>query len=152
MEIIRLPTDSITPSKKNAKKHDEAQIEKLVASIQEFGFVNPIIVHGKKHEVVCGNGRLEAAKRVGMTSIPCVDVSHLDDEAKRAFALAENQTNLMTGFNMKLLNEELDTITKAFDMISFGFENIGKVPENTLTSDEDLVECPKCGFKYKEDK
>lgn len=151
MEIVRLPIDSITPSKRNAKKHDKAQIDKLVRSIEEFGFVNPIIIYGEKHKVVCGHGRLEAAKKAGMTSIPCVDVSHLTDAKRRAFSLAENQTNLMTGFDLKLLNEELGAISKAFDMVSFGFENIGKVKSN-LVSDEDLVECPKCGFRYKEQK
>lgn len=119
-------------------------------SIKEFGFVNPVLVHGEKHKLVCGHGRVEAAKKLGLTEVPCIDVSHLDDAGRRAFALAENNITLMTGFSMEKLEKELDKLSKAFDFGSFGFDMKEELPVSNLKLDAPKIECPQCKFKFTE--
>lgn len=121
MEIIRLKINDITPYEKNAKIHTEAQIEQIKKSIQEFGMNDPIAVWGDKNTIVEGHGRLEALKQLGYTEIDCIRLDHLTDEERKAYTLAHNKINMNTGFDIDLLDEELDSI-EDIDMEVFGFD------------------------------
>lgn len=121
MEIIRLKINDITPYEKNAKIHTEAQIEQIKKSIQEFGMNDPIAVWGKSNTIVEGHGRLEALKQLGYTEVDCIRLDHLTDEERKAYTLAHNKINMNTGFDIDLLDEELDSI-EDIDMSDFGFE------------------------------
>lgn len=121
MEIIKLKTNDITPYEKNAKIHTEAQIEQIKKSIQEFGMNDPIAVWGKSNTIVEGHGRLEALKQLGYTEVDCIRLDHLTDEERKAYTLAHNKINMNTGFDIDLLDEELDSI-EDIDMSDFGFE------------------------------
>lgn len=120
MEIIRLKINDITPYEKNAKIHTEAQIEQIKKSIQEFGMNDPIAVWGDKNTIVEGHGRLEALKQLGYTEVDCIRLDHLTDEERKAYTLAHNKINMNTGFDIDLLDEELDSI-EDIDMSEFGF-------------------------------
>lgn len=121
MEIIKLKINDITPYEKNAKIHTEAQIEQIKKSIQEFGMNDPIAVWGEKNTIVEGHGRLEALKQLGYTEVDCIRLDHLTDEERKAYTLAHNKINMNTGFDIDLLDEELDSI-EDIDMEDFGFE------------------------------
>lgn len=121
MEIIRLKINDITPYEKNAKIHTEAQIEQIKKSIQEFGMNDPIAVWGGNNTIVEGHGRLEALKQLGYTEVDCIRLDHLTDEERKAYTLAHNKINMNTGFDIDLLDEELDSI-EDIDMEDFGFE------------------------------
>ncbi len=120
MEIIRLKINDITPYEKNAKIHTEAQIEQIKKSIQEFGMNDPISVWGENNTIVEGHGRLEALKQLGYTEVDCIRLDHLTDEERKAYTLAHNKINMNTGFDIDLLDEELDSI-EDIDMSDFGF-------------------------------
>ena len=82
----------ITPYAKNAKKHPKEQVEHIANSIKEFGFQQPLVVD-KNNVLVIGHGRLLAAKKLKMQTVPVVCAEDLTDEQIAALRLADNKTN-----------------------------------------------------------
>ena len=160
MEIIKLKIDDITPYEKNAKIHTEAQIEQIKKSIQEFGMNDPIAVWGDKNTIVEGHGRLEALKQLGYTEVDCIRLDHLTDEERKAYTLAHNKINMNTGFDIDLLDEELDSI-EDIDMSDFGFldneevnldEFFTEAEESKKEEKEtDTITCPYCHKQFTKD-
>lgn len=152
MEIIRLKINDITPYEKNAKIHTEAQIEQIKKSIQEFGMNDPIAVWGKNNTIVEGHGRLEALKQLGYTEVDCIRLDHLTDEERKAYTLAHNKINMNTGFDIDLLDEELDSI-EDIDMSDFGFteqdidwDNVEDLSDDSYEEPQhEMWKCPQCG-------
>ena len=152
-----LPIDTLIPYANNARTHSDDQIKMIQASLREFGFVNPVLIDANRG-IIAGHGRIEAAKREGMTEVPCVFVEHLTDAQKRAYILADNRLAELAGWNIELLQMELLDLEANFDMADFGFEiaePTGILPEAIdLQSDGDDVKnvkqyhCPKCGFVF----
>lgn len=100
--------DEIRPYKQNAKLHPEAQIQEIIASIKEVGFKDPI---GVWHdEIVEGHGRYEAAKRLGLETVPIIRLDDLTDEQRRAYMIIHNKTTMDSGFNMAMLAKEIAEI------------------------------------------
>ena len=128
VKVEQVPLASLKAYDGNAKKHDNANIEAIANSIEEFGFRNPIIAWHNEDgvpEIVAGHGRAAAAKRLRIETVPVVFVDDLSDAQRRMLTLADNQTTLMTGWDEKQLAEELDALSDAFDVDDFGFEPIG---------------------------
>ena len=128
VKVEQVPLSSLKAYDGNAKKHDNANIEAIANSIEEFGFRNPIIAWHNEDgvpEIVAGHGRAAAAKRLRIETVPVVFVDDLSDAQRRMLTLADNQTTLMTGWDEKQLAEELDALSDAFDVDDFGFEPIG---------------------------
>ena len=106
----------------NARTHNKRQIEKLVKSIKEFNFINPIIVD-KNNEIIAGHGRLEAAKLMGMDTVPTLLVEHLSEAQIRAYRLADNRLALDSEWDEDILRAELEAIKDLdFDLDFIGFE------------------------------
>lgn len=109
------------PYARNARKHSKAQIQQIAASIQRFGFTNPVLV-GDDDEIIAGHGRVEAAKKLGLTSVPTLRLSHLSPEERRAYILADNKLALNAGWDSELLAIELQALVDLdFDMAVTGF-------------------------------
>ena len=125
LHIEYLPISAIKPYEKNARKHRDADVNAIVASIKEFGFDDPIGVWGDKNIIVEGHGRLMAAKKLGMESVPVIHLDHLTDEQRRAYALAHNKTAENSKWDDKLLPEELLSIFD-INMTAFGFDLVEK--------------------------
>ena len=83
MNIIMKSLGEITPYKKNAKKHDETQINNVAESIKQYGFVQPIVID-KDGVIVIGHCRALAAKKLGLKEVPCVCVDDLTPEQVNA--------------------------------------------------------------------
>lgn len=157
MEIIKLKIDDITPYEKNAKIHTEEQIEQIKKSIQEFGMNDPIAVWGKNNTIVEGHGRLEALKQLGYTEVDCIRLDHLTDEERKAYTLAHNKINMNTGFDIDLLDEELDSI-EDIDMSEFGFLDNEEVNLDDFFTEaeeskkeekeKDTITCPYCHKQF----
>ena len=153
LQIKYWDIDKISQYKKNARKHSEENIEAIVASIEEFGFNDPIALwHG---EIVEGHGRIIAAQRLGIDKIPVIILDHLTDEQRKAYALVHNKTTDLSGWNFDLLSSELKDIAD-IDMSQFGFEEDDI--QESLDLDEEttkekldqhkICHCPKCGFSF----
>src|SRR5689334_18738620 len=95
----------LRPSPNNARKHNRAQIRKLKASIQAFGFNAPVLTDGEKN-ILAGHGRVLAAGELGMTEVPVVFL-HLTVEQARAYMLADNKLTDLSGWDDEKLALEL---------------------------------------------
>ena len=117
------PIDRLVPYEKNSRTHSPEQVEQLRASIQEFGFTNPILVDGKDG-VIAGHGRLEAARELGLTEVPVVVLDHLSPEQKRAYVIADNKLALNAAWDVDMLQIELADLGAAdFDLDLLGFSD-----------------------------
>lgn len=118
-EIIMMPIDDVHPYLNNPRIN-EAAIDKVAASIREFGFRQPIVVD-KDNVIIAGHTRLQAALRLGMKEIPVVVAEDLTDEQVRAYRLADNKTAEFAEWDFAKLDEELSEILD-IDMEEFGFD------------------------------
>ena len=98
--------DALIPYVRNARSHSKAQIEQIVRSIRKFGFIAPIITD-TDGTILAGHGRLLAAKRLGLTAVPTLKVTHLSEAQKRAYILADNKIALNAAWDEALLAVEL---------------------------------------------
>ena len=123
LRIEYLSVDALRPYEKNARKHEDADVQTIVASIKKFGFDDPIGVWGDDNLIVEGHGRLLAAKKLGMTEVPCVRLDHLTDEQRREYAIAHNATGELSEWDLDILPDELaDLDLDDFDF-DFGIED-----------------------------
>lgn len=143
LRIEYLPADQLQEYENNARKHETEDISAIAASIEEFGFSDPIGIWGD-NIIVEGHGRLYAAKSLGMETVPVIRLDHMTDEQRRAYALAHNKTAELSSWDFGKLDEELAGITE-IDMEALGFTNIedGSVEdwfENRKRDDADKEE------------
>lgn len=140
LKIEYVPIDSIKPYSKNAKTHPAEQIEQIKKSIQEFGFKDPLAVW--KNEVMAGNGRLQAAKELGLKELPIVRLDDLTDEQRRAYALVHNKLTMNSSFDDGILSEELDNILD-IDMSMFDLGDVFEPEPQTVIEDDFDEEPPE---------
>lgn len=119
-----LATDKLHPNIRNARTHSRKQISQIAASIEKFGFNNPIIVD-EAGGVIAGHGRLKAAKQLGLSAIPVVRLSHLSDAEKRAYILADNKIALNAGWDGDFLALELGELAVLLPDVDIDLEIIG---------------------------
>ena len=119
-KLVFLSANEIKPYENNAKMHDDAQIEMIIKSINEFGFTNPLLVD-EKGNLIAGHGRLMAGVKMGMDKFPCRVIKGLSDEQRRALILADNKIAEMADWDYDILDMELDEIFE-IDMSDFGFD------------------------------
>jgi len=106
---------------RNARRHSAKQIKQIAASIERFGFTNPILISDQS-EIVAGHGRAEAAKLLGMSTVPTIALSHLTEEERRAYVLADNKLALNAGWDREILAIELQALVDLnFDIEVTGF-------------------------------
>ena len=108
----------IKPYVKNAKLHTSKQVQQVAASIQEFGFNQPIVLD-KQGVIIVGHGRYEAAKLLGLTDVPVIEVNLTEEQAK-AYRLADNKLN-ESEWDMKLAVDELKELSEEMQVLT-GFD------------------------------
>jgi site-specific DNA-methyltransferase (adenine-specific) len=117
------PLDRLRPYERNARTHSPEQVAQIVASIQEFGFTNPLLVDGADG-ILAGHGRLAAAKDMGLAVVPVIVLDHLSATQRKAYILADNQLALNAGWDMDALRLELgDLQLEDFDLSLIGFSD-----------------------------
>ena len=120
--IEHVPTADLIPYARNARTHSETQVAQIAGSIQEFGFTNPVLIDAD-NGIIAGHGRVLAAQRLKLESVPCLRLSHLTDAQKRAYVLADNRIALSSGWDEEMLANELsDLHADEFDMSLLGFD------------------------------
>lgn len=123
LTIEQIPPAALKPYARNARTHSKRQIRQIAASIEEFGFTNPILID-KSNTVLAGHGRLEAAKLLDMQTVPCVRLEYMSEAQKRAYVLADNKLALNAGWDETILAEELQGLLSddpGFDLSITGF-------------------------------
>lgn len=133
MKIIDLKIDSLKEYKNNPR-HNDAAVDKVAASISEFGFKVPIVVD-KDFVIVAGHTRLKAANVLDMKSVPCVIADDLTEEQLKAYRLADNKTAELAEWDFEKLHEELKALN-AFDMDVFGFDTLPDLMDEMNDSTE----------------
>lgn len=128
MEIEYIDIGELQPYEFNARHHGKDDVEKIAASIKEFGMNDPIGIWNGI--IVEGHGRLLACKELGIKTVPVIRLDHLTDEQRRAYTLAHNKTAENSRWDFDILDQELDKIVD-IDMSNFGFdvESFGKDDE-----------------------
>ena len=121
-ELNLVSIDKLIPYVNNARTHSQEQINKLRASLREFGFINPVIID-KDFNIIAGHGRVLAARAEGIQEIPCVLVDYLTEAQKKAYILADNRMAMDAGWDEELLKVELESLEgEAFDLSLTGFD------------------------------
>lgn len=121
-EMNLVDIDKLIPYVNNARTHSKEQINKLRASIREFGFINPVIID-RDYNVIAGHGRIMASKEEGIDKVPCVFVDYLTDAQKKAYILADNRMALDADWDEELLKVEIESLQGAdFDLNLTGFD------------------------------
>lgn len=135
LKIEYLPPSALAPHPTNAKLHSKRQIAQIKKSFEAFGVINPVIIDDNLN-VVCGHGRSEAAKQLGLPKIPCIRITHLTEAEARAYRLADNKIADNADWDNGLLKIELDSIVELngnFDLELTGFD-VGEI-DIVLTTD-----------------
>ena len=121
MQLVNI--DRLVPYQNNARTHSPEQINKLRASLREFGFINPVIID-RDFGVIAGHGRIAAARAEGITELPCVFADHLTEAQKKAYILADNRMALDAGWDEDMLRVEIEALQGAdFDLMLTGFDD-----------------------------
>jgi ParB-like chromosome segregation protein Spo0J len=166
------PLESLAPYARNTRRHSEAQIVKFIGSLREFGWTVPILTD-ETDEIIAGHGRLTAAQRIhkqgwqipGWTdtsTAPILVKAGLTESQKRAYRILDNRLAEDSGWDSELLALELADLSEDdFDLDLTGFEeeeiktllsiDLGEVPDQGSgggTTDDRMIECPKCGCRF----
>lgn len=138
LKVIYKPVNDLIPYVNNAKIHEPAQVELIASSIHEFGFTNPILLDGK-NGLIAGHGRLMAAKRLDIETVPTIELSHLTPHQKRAYILADNRIGEVdTSWDMDLVNLEMEDLQlEDFDIedLEFNLIDDGVIDQDDMGSD-----------------
>ena len=119
--VTMQPVEDLTPYDKNPRTHSPTQIERIAASITEFGFTNPILVD-EDLNVIAGHGRLMAAQALELDVVPTIKLGRLTEAQRRAYVIADNQIALNSGWDDDLLQSELNELANAgFDLSVLGW-------------------------------
>jgi len=122
MEVEQIPTGELIPYARNSRTHSDEQVAQIMASIREFGFCNPVLID-ETGMIIAGHGRVMAATRMKLETVPCLRLSHLTDAQKRAYVIADNRIALSSGWDSELLANELsDLHVDDFDLSLLGFD------------------------------
>jgi hypothetical protein len=123
--VTNLPLAVLVPYAENARNHSDSQVGQIAGSIREFGFVNPVLVDADG-VLIAGHGRVLAAKRLGLATVPALRLGHLSPAQARALRLADNQIALNSGWDDALLAAEIARIRDeaVVDLDVLGFSGI----------------------------
>lgn len=145
-KIIQTDISAINEYAKNSRTHSLHHIDQLVESIREFGFTNPILID-ETSTILAGHGRLAAAKKLGIKTVPTITISGLTDLQKKAYVIADNKLALNSGWDIDLLASELKDLAEMdfnVDIIGFDADELSALfipePEDDETEEKDKQE------------
>lgn len=167
LKVEFLATDDLVPSATNAKEHPAEQVAQISASIQAFGFNDPIAIDDD-NTIIEGHGRLLAAQKLGIEKLPVIRLSHLNEAERKAYILAHNKLCLNTGWNLDILRTEFERLRELDfeDLNLTGFRPVEieilfappSIPDTEPEVDESIaneknaspkqVTCPACSESF----
>ena len=111
MQVEQIGIETLIPYANNARTHSDAQVAQIAASIREFGFNNPVLID-EQSGIIAGHGRVLAARKLELDSIPCIRLNHLSETQRRAYIIADNKIAMNAGWDEELLALELTELTE----------------------------------------
>lgn len=135
LRIEYVGLNSLKEYNKNSRTHGEGQVEQLVKSMREFGFVNPVLVD-EDNVVIAGHGRIKAAHLVPLTEVPVIRLPNMSDAQKRALRIADNKIALNSGWDFEKLSDELSDLVMddfALDLTGFSEQEIDTLLKSELS-------------------
>jgi len=150
MQIEQLSLEVLIPYVNNSRTHSDEQVAQIAASIKEFGFNNPVLVD-KDNGIIAGHGRVMAARRLGLTEVPCVRLEHLTETQRKAYIIADNRLALNAGWNEELLTIELNELLAddfSLEILGFNADELKALldpvqPTEGLTDEDAVPEVPE---------
>jgi len=141
--IEKISIDKLIPYARNARTHSDEQVAQIAASIREFGFNNPVLI-ADDNTIIAGHGRVMAARKLGLTDVPCIRLGHLTPTQRKAYIIADNQLAMNAGWNDELLTIELNELLAddfALELLGFDPDELkrlmGEGEVTTGLTDED---------------
>jgi len=160
--IEHLPLGDLIPYIGNARKHNDQNVSAIASSIAEYGFNDPIAINERDNVVIEGHGRLLAAKKLRLETVPVIKLGHLSEAQIKGYTLIHNRlaeksewdNDILANeleklnemdFNIDLTGFDSDYFEKDLDQPSFGAGN--ENDQGKLDSIK-ILECPKCGGHF----
>jgi DNA modification methylase len=146
--ITQRSVGDLIPYARNSRTHSDEQVAQIAASIKEFGWTNPILVDAEG-VVIAGHGRLMAARKLGYTEVPTIELSEMTETQKKAYVIADNRLALNAGWDNEMLTIELNELLAdgyALDILGFDAKELDALLEPEVIEglvDEDEV--PEAG-------
>ncbi|CAB4146791.1 ParB/Sulfiredoxin [uncultured Caudovirales phage] len=144
LKIQYKPIADLIPYARNSRTHSDAQVAQIAASIKEFGWTNPVLLDGE-NGIIAGHGRVMAAHKLGETEVPTIELSHMDENQKRAYIIADNKLALNADWDNEMLALEINDLKDAgydLGLIGFSLDEIEELnpeeKENTYTQKVDI--------------
>lgn len=146
MNVVMFPIGDVIPYENNPRNNEKA-VEAVANSIREYGFKKPILVD-ENHVILAGHTRRLAALMLGLKEVPCVVVSDLDEDKKKAFRLADNRVSEFSVWDNELLKAEMQKAVET-DFSEFGFDIDDKAKADVQKDvGVRIHKCPKCGAEF----
>ena len=149
MNIEQVKLDKLIPYARNSRTHSDAQVAQIAASIKEFGFTNPVLID-ETGSIIAGHGRVMAARKLAITDVPSIRLTHLTEAQKKAYVIADNKLALNAGWDDEMLAVELtDLKDMGFDLDLTGFSTdeiealLAPVGTEGLTDEDAVPEVPE---------
>jgi DNA modification methylase len=150
LQIEQIQLATLIPYINNSRTHSDEQVAQIAASIKEFGFNNPILVD-KGNSIIAGHGRLQAARKLGLTEVPCVRLEHLTETQRKAYIIADNRLALNAGWDNELLTIELNELLAdgfALEILGFDSDELKTLldplePTEGLVDEDQVPEVPE---------
>lgn len=124
LEIEHIPVARLSAHELNPRKHSKRQVKQIAESIKAFGFRAPVLVDAD-NRLICGHGRVEACKLLGIDQVPAIRATDLDEAKIRAYMIADNRLTENSEWDDALLGEHFRFLTDLeldFDLETIGFD------------------------------
>jgi DNA modification methylase len=149
VKIEQVKLDALIPYARNSRTHSDAQVAQIAASIKEFGFTNPVLID-ETGSIIAGHGRVMAARKLSITDVPSIRLTHLTEAQKKAYVIADNKLALNAGWDDEMLAVELtDLKDMGFDLDLTGFSTdeiealLAPTGTEGLTDEDAVPEVPE---------
>jgi len=124
LEVKYLSVNDLVPYANNPRTHSEKQVTQVASSIKEFGFNNPILIDEGK-SIIAGHGRLAAAKKLGLESVPTITLEGLTEAQRKAYVIADNKLTENSEWDYDLLAVEIERLAELdIDLSLTGMDEI----------------------------
>lgn len=138
----------LIPYARNSRTHSDEQVAQIAASIREFGWTNPVLLDGDRG-IIAGHGRVLAARKLGIDSVPCIELKHLSETQRRAYIIADNKLALNAGWDLDALSVELRALkgdAYSLELTGFSEAEIATLLAETtegLTDPDEVPDVPE---------